>query len=199
MKSKKPTQANREIELMQVELQRLRLGLKTHERFASSVLRNLPDLQTVIHTQQALQQVYCVHGIQASDAVLTEPNGVAYASGATCLQLHQASVCFHDMSGINRLRAAPVPRDQIMVQFFAAMVTSGLTPKDLMQMKAETHQDEILEFLKATVGAGEMDQVLQLCTRLLCSLCIAQHSFDALCLLMDCMMTSTHVARWLAD
>ncbi len=36
-----------------------------------------------------------------------------------------------------------------------------LTPKDLMQKKAETHQDEILEVLKATVGAGEMDQVLQ--------------------------------------
>jgi hypothetical protein len=39
------------------------------------------------------------------------------------------------------------------------MVTSGLTPKDMMQMKAATHQDEILEVLKATVGAGEMDQV----------------------------------------
>ena len=156
---------------MQRELERLESMIHQHATsaatdsstdaavFAPSTLRYLPDLQTVVRTQQALQQVYCVYGIQSSNAVLSEPNGLSYASGSTCLQLHQASVCFHDMSAINRLRVAPIPRDQLMVQFFTAMVTLGLTPKDLMQMRAETHQEEILEFLKATISAGEMDQV----------------------------------------
>jgi hypothetical protein len=156
--------ALKEVEAMQRELQALQEGLalpypnNSHSCYAPSALRNLPNLQTVVRTQQALQQAYCLHGVQTSNAVLTEPNGLSYASGATCLQLHQASVCFSNMSAINRMRVAPVPRDQIMVQFFAAMVTTGLTPKHLMQMKAETHQDEILEFLKAAVSAGEMDQ-----------------------------------------
>jgi hypothetical protein len=31
---------------------------------------------------------------------------------------------FNDVSGINRLHAAPVPRDQIMVQWFAAITVT---------------------------------------------------------------------------
>ena len=67
-----------------------------------SVLRHLPDIQTVVKLQQALQQVYCVHGVETANAVLCEPNSISYAPGGTCLQLHQASACFADMSGINR-------------------------------------------------------------------------------------------------
>ena len=54
--------------------------------------------------------------MESSDAILSEPNSMMYTTGATCLQLHQASMLFHTMSGIHRERAAPVPRDQIMLQ-----------------------------------------------------------------------------------
>lgn len=124
-----------------------------------SVLRNLPDIQTVVKLQQALQQVYCVHGVETSNAVLSESNGISYAPGGTCLQLHQASTIFADMSAISRARMSPITRDKTMVQMYCAMVKSGLKPRDLMEMKASTHEDDIVSFLNSAIAGGQMDQL----------------------------------------
>jgi hypothetical protein len=124
-----------------------------------SILRNLPHIQTVVKLQQGLQQAYCVHGVQNSDAVLSEPNAISFSPGGTSLQLHQATACFADMSAINRARMAPVTRDKIMVQMFTAMAKSGMKTKDLMEMKASTHGDAIIAFMNAAIAGGQMDQM----------------------------------------
>jgi hypothetical protein len=46
-----------------------------------------------------------------------------------------------------------------MAQFYGAMVTSGLKPKDLLAMKASTHPEAIVAFTDAVMGCSRMDQV----------------------------------------
>lgn len=119
-----------------------------------NVSRHLPDVETMVNLQQGLQQVYCVQGVNKADAVLTEPNAIAYAQGSTYLQLHKAAVCFYDISQIVRKRIAPIPRQQIMVQMYAAMNTMGLCPRDLVEMKDPQH---MFEFIKASLASAMMD------------------------------------------
>lgn len=139
--------------------------------------RHLPDVETMVSLQQGLQQVYCVDGINKADAVLSEPNGIAYAQGSTYLQLHkvrnnmqmraltckistlnkcfsQARICFSDMSEIVRSSVAYIPRPQIMLQLFGAMTSMGLKASDLLKMQDHRH---MFEFLKATLAAAMMD------------------------------------------
>lgn len=47
-----------------------------------------------------------------------------------------------------------IPRQQIMVQLYAAMTTMGLCPEDLLAMKKPEH---MFEFLKGTLSAAIMD------------------------------------------
>jgi hypothetical protein len=123
-----------------------------------SVLRKLPHIQTMVKLQQALQQVYCAHGVESSDAVLSEPNTMMYSTGSTSLQLHQASACFGDISQINNNRGAPVTMAQIMVQMYTAMIKTGLTHKDVQEMKASTHEDDLIAFMNTVISVGQMDQ-----------------------------------------
>ena len=60
---------------------------------------------------------------------------------------------------VTKSRPALFPRQQIMAQFYAAMVTSGLQPKDLLAMKASTHPEAIVAFTDAVMGCLRMDQV----------------------------------------
>lgn len=93
-----------EIQSMKAELQRLKNGIKAYEDeynktggkvdlskhdFRPSILRKLPYIQTIIKLQQGLQQAYCLNAVQSSNAVLTEPNSMQFASCATFLQTHQ--------------------------------------------------------------------------------------------------------------
>jgi hypothetical protein len=155
---------------MQHELDRLKSHLQKYKEtdnkmsissfhIVPSILKHLPDIQTVVKLQQGLQQAYCVHGVESSNAVFSEPNALAYTPGGTSLQLHQAATCFADMSEINRNRMSPVTRDKIMVQMFTAMAKSGLKPKDIMEMKASTHEDAIISFLNSAIAGGQMDQM----------------------------------------
>lgn len=126
--------------------------------FMPSALRNIHYTQKVVKLQQALQQAYCMHGVETANMVLTEPNGMQYASGATCLQLHRASVTFPIMTQIHMARAPPIPRHQLMVQFYAAMVKCGLKPQDLLKMQAASHANVIAEFLNTVISSSELDQ-----------------------------------------
>lgn len=76
------------------------------------------------------------------------------SQGATYLQLHKAAVCFSDISEIVRSRVAFVPRQQIMVQMYAAMKTMGMSPSDLLAMNDHMH---MFEFIKASLAAAMMD------------------------------------------
>lgn len=42
---------------------------------------------------------------------------------------------------------------------FAAMVKSGLTSKDLMEMDATKNKEDIVAFMNTVFAAGEMDQI----------------------------------------
>ena len=92
--------------------------------------RHLPDIETMVKLQQGLQQVYCVEGINKADAVLTEPNGIAYAQGSTYLQLYKAAVCFSDISEIVRNRVAFVPR-YFLTSYALCIVIKHLCPSTL--------------------------------------------------------------------
>ncbi len=72
--------------------------------FMPSALRNIHYTQKVVKLQQALQQAYCMHGVETANIVLSEPNSMQFASGATCLQLHRASVTFPVMTEIHNTR-----------------------------------------------------------------------------------------------
>ena len=76
--------------------------------YMPSVLRNIHYTQKVVKLQQALQQAYCMHGVETANVVLSEPNSMQFASGATCLQLHRASVTFPFMTAIHNARCVCV-------------------------------------------------------------------------------------------
>lgn len=126
--------------------------------FMQSTLRNIHYTQKVVKLQQALQQAYCMHGVETANMVLSEPNSMQFASGATCLQLHRASVTFPMMTQIHNMRAPPIPRHQLMVQFYAAMVKTGLKPQDLLKMRAHSHANAIAELLNTVISSSELDQ-----------------------------------------
>jgi hypothetical protein len=109
--------------------------------------------------QQALQQVYCINAVQASTAVLSEPNSMNFTSCSTMLQLHNLSACFNHLTDLHMRTAAPLPIRRISQQFFAATMRLGLTPEDLLQMKPETHAESIVTFMNAVVSGTEMDQL----------------------------------------
>ena len=44
-------------------------------------------------------------------------------------------------------------------QMYASMVKSGLRPSDLMEMKAATHEEDIVAFLNSVMAGGQMDQL----------------------------------------
>lgn len=144
-----PKNSSSEVMLMKQQLEILRSSSTS-----PSVLKHLPDVETMVKLQQGLQHVYCAEGIKRADAVLSEPNGLAYAQGSTYLQTHMAGICFSDVSQIVRSRVARIPNQQIMIQMYAAMCTMGLKPSDLVAM--EDHQ-QIFEFIKASVAASTMD------------------------------------------
>jgi hypothetical protein len=125
-----------------------------HHSFMPSVLKHLPDVETMVKLQQGLQHVYCSEGIKRADVVLTEANGLAYAQGATYMQTHMAAICFSDVSKMVRSRVAPIPIQQIMVQLYAGMCAMGLHPSDLMDMNDPAH---VFEYIKASVAASTMD------------------------------------------
>jgi hypothetical protein len=54
---------------------------------------------------------------------------------------------------------APITRDKIMVQLFTSMAKCGLKPKDIMEMKAHSHENEIISFLNSAIAGGQMDQM----------------------------------------
>ena len=161
---------------MKAELSKLDTGVKAYEAdkkaaaakgepvdltkhmFVSSVLRNLPHIEAVVKLQQALQQAYCMHAVEAQAAVLSEPNSLQFASGSTCLQLHGLKACFQNMTDIHEMRTALYPRRQIMAQMYATMVKSGLTPKDMLEMKADTHGEEIAAFMNSVLANSQLDQ-----------------------------------------
>lgn len=135
-------------------LKQNRQPVHSDHHFMPSVLKHLPDVETMVKLQQGLQHVYCAEGIRRADAVLSEPNGLAYAQGSTYMQTHMAAMCFSDVSEMVRSRVAPIPRQQIMVQLYAAMCTMGLHASDLMDMKDSDHA---FEYIKAAVAASTMD------------------------------------------
>ncbi len=127
--------------------------------FLPSAFRHLHDLQAVVKMQQALQQVYCINAVQASTAVLSEPNSMNFTSCSTMLQLHNLSACFNHLTDLHMRTAAPLPIRRISQQFFAATMRLRLTPEDLLQMKPETHAESIVTFMNAVVSGTEMDQL----------------------------------------
>lgn len=78
--------------------------------------------------------------------------------------MHDSPVMFREscaqvMTDVHNAVTAKVPMKQIITQYWAAMVRSGLTPQDVMGMKAQTHGSEIAALLNATISAAELDQV----------------------------------------
>lgn len=159
---------------MQVELGKLVAGVALYRelkekhgealdlrqvQYMPSILRSLPEIQSSVHLQQGLQYAYCDEGVRRNELLMTEPHCMQFAPTATALQAHMASICFPDMSRIHRMRYAPVPRDQIMVQFFAAMNAAGLEPEDILRMNAADHHHEVVAVLNAVFSAGQLDQV----------------------------------------
>lgn len=176
---------NATLQSMDLEIERLRTGISQyveHEKrakgspsinapsppcefqisghhFMPSSFRHMFDLQAIVKTQQALQQVYCMQAVMSSDAIASESNSMAYTSCSTFLQLHGLGTLFTSMTGIHYARAAPLPNPRVAQQFFAATMRMGLTPEDLCQMKAATHHDDIVAFMTAVVAGTEMDQL----------------------------------------
>jgi hypothetical protein len=157
---------------MQVQLDRLAAGIALFRdlqakggkidlaqvQFMPSILRSLPEIQSSVHFQQGLQYAYCEEGVRRNELLLTEPRCMQFAPTATALQAHMGSICFPDLSRIQRMRYARVPRDQIMVQFFAAMNAAGIEPDDILRMNAADHSHEVVAVLNAVFSAGQLDQ-----------------------------------------
>lgn len=127
--------------------------------FMPSILRSLPQIQTSVHLQQGLQYAYCEDALKAKTLLVVEPHAMQFTPTATSYQTHMASICFTDMSRNHRLRYAPVPMDQIMVQFFAAINTAGIDPDEILHMNASEHVGEAVALYNAIFSAGQLDQV----------------------------------------
>jgi hypothetical protein len=127
--------------------------------FVPSILRHLPEIQTMVRLQQGLQYMYFSEGVKASRVVVTEAQAINFTPTSTSLQTHMATIGFPDMTRIHEERYSPVPRDQIFVQLFGALVTSGLEPDDVMLMNAKDHRNEIVALFNAIFSAGQLDQL----------------------------------------
>lgn len=64
------------------------------------------------------------------------------------------------MTDVHKAVTAGVPMKQLVTQFWSAITRCGLTPQDVMGMKAETHGAEIASLMNALISAAELDQVL---------------------------------------
>ena len=134
------------------------VDLSTHSCMPS-VLRHMPHMAKVVQLQQALQQAFCMHGVQTQAVVMSEPNSLQYTPGATAMQTHGLKTIFNMMTEIHEARPALLPRRQLMAQIFAAMVKTALKPQDLLEMRANTHAEEIAAFTDVVMSCAQMDQV----------------------------------------
>ena len=98
--------------------------------------------------------MYFVNGIKSKEVVLSESNSLAYASTATCLQLHGMPISFQDMSRVVRERVAHTPVQQLAVQMHSAMCSMGLSLQDMARMKKP---EQVFDFVNATVAASIQD------------------------------------------
>ena len=53
----------------------------------------------VVKLQQALQQAYCMHGVESRDAVLSEANSLQFTPCSTCLPTHGMKTIFQVAGG----------------------------------------------------------------------------------------------------
>lgn len=135
--------------------------------FVSSILHKVPYIQSMVKLQQALQQAYCMNFVQTASALMSEPNSMAFASGATFLQSHQMSMNFAIMTQAHDDRGVPIPRQQLMLQCWAAMAKSCLDFKDVSQWKASTHAQEIGSLISSIISMSNMDQVCAHCSNVM--------------------------------
>ena len=64
------------------------------------------------------------------------------------------------MTDVHNAVTARIPMKQLITQYWSAITRVGLTPQEVMGMKAETHAQEISALINATISAAELDQVL---------------------------------------